>query len=154
MRSVVFATNELAIEQRIVPELREEAEVYGALVLGTRDYLHKTGFQKALIALSGGIDSSLVAAIAVDALGAENVYGVACRRGIRREGSIEDAKELAENLGIEFRIIPIEPAHGAFEEMLAPAFAGTQPGAAEENTQSRIRATVIWRCRTSSAGSC
>ena len=119
--------------------MSDEAEVYGALVLGTRDYLRKTGFKKALIALSGGIDSSLVAAIAVDAIGAENVHGVSMPSRYSSEGSIKDAKELAENLGIEFRIIPIEPAHAAFEEMLASAFEGTQPGIAEENLQSRIR---------------
>jgi NAD+ synthase (glutamine-hydrolysing) len=138
-----FSPNKLPFEGRLAAELGTEAEVYGALVLGTRDYLHKTGFQKALIALSGGIDSSLVAAIAVDALGAENVYGVSMPSRYSSEGSIKDAKELAENLGIEFRIIPIEAAHGAFEEMLAAPFEGTQPGVAEENTQSRIRATVI-----------
>jgi NAD+ synthase (glutamine-hydrolysing) len=135
--------NKLAVEARIAPELDHGAEVYGAIVLGTRDYLHKTGFEKALIALSGGIDSSLVAAIAVDALGAENVYGVSMPSRYSSEGSIKDAKELAENLRIEFRIIPIEPGHAAFEEMLAPAFEGTQPGVAEENLQSRIRANVI-----------
>jgi NAD+ synthase (glutamine-hydrolysing) len=138
-----FLPNKLAIEEHIAPELGHEAEVYGALVLGTRDYLYKTGFEKALIALSGGIDSSLVAAIAVDAVGAENVYGVSMPSRYSSEGSIKDAKELAENLGIEFRIIPIEPAHAAFEEMLAPAFEGTQPGVAEENLQSRTRANVI-----------
>ena len=135
--------NKLEIEPRIAPELDHEAEVYAALVLGTRDYLHKSGFQKALIALSGGIDSSLVAAIAVDALGRDDVYGVAMPSRYSSEGSIKDAKELAENLGIEFRAISIEPAHAAFEEMLAPAFEGTQPGVAEENLQSRIRANVI-----------
>ena len=138
-----FLPNKLAIEPRIAPELEDEAEVYAALVLGTRDYLHKTGFRKALIALSGGIDSSLVAAIAVDALGAENVYGVSMPSRYSSEGSIKDAKELGENLGIEFRIIRIEPAHAAFEEMLAPAFEGTQPGVAEENVQSRIRGNII-----------
>ncbi len=135
--------NKLALERRVAPELGHEAEVYSALVLGTRDYLHKTGFKKALVALSGGIDSSLVAAIAVDALGADGVYGVAMPSRYSSEGSIKDAKELAENLGIEFRVIPIEPAHAAFEEMLAPAFEGTQPGVAEENVQSRIRGNVI-----------
>ncbi len=143
LSDVPFLPNKRAIEDRIAPELDHEADVYGALVLGTRDYLHKTGFQKAVIALSGGIDSSLVAAIAVDALGAENVYGVSMPSRYSSEGSIKDAKELAENLGIDFRIIPIEPAHVAFEEMLAPAFEGTQPGVAEENLQSRIRANVI-----------
>ena len=131
------------VPSTIAPEPEGEAEVYGALVLGTRDYLHKTGFEKALIALSGGIDSSLVAAIAVDAIGAENVHGVSMPSRYSSEGSIKDAKELAENLGIESRIIPIEPAHEAFEEMLTPAFEGTDPGVAEENLQSRIRANVI-----------
>jgi NAD+ synthase (glutamine-hydrolysing) len=131
------------VERRIAPELDDEGEVYGALVLGTRDYLHKTGFQKALVALSGGIDSSLVAAVAVDALGADNVYGVGMPSRYSSEGSIKDAKDLAENLGIDFRIIPIEAAHAAFEEMLTPAFEGTEPGVAEENLQSRIRANVI-----------
>ena len=135
--------NKLPIEARITPEPDGEAEVYGALVLGTRDYLHKTGFEKALLALSGGIDSSIVAAIAVDAVGAENVHGVSMPSRYSSEGSIKDAKELAENLGIEFRVIPIEPAHEAFEEMLAPVFGGTEPGVAEENLQSRIRANVI-----------
>jgi NAD+ synthase (glutamine-hydrolysing) len=138
-----FLPNKLAITERIAPDLDHDAEVYRALVLGTRDYLYKTGFQKAVIALSGGIDSSLVAAIAVDALGAENVYGVSMPSRYSSEGSIKDAKELAENLGIDFRIIPIEPAHVAFEEILAPAFEGTKPGVAEENLQSRIRANVI-----------
>jgi NAD+ synthase (glutamine-hydrolysing) len=135
--------NKLAAEERVAPEIEDEAEVYGALVLGTRDYLQKTGFQRALIALSGGIDSSLVAAIAADAIGAENLHGVSMPSRYSSEGSIKDAKELAENLGVDFRIIPIEPAHAAFEEMLAPAFEGTQPGIAEENIQSRIRANVI-----------
>jgi NAD+ synthase (glutamine-hydrolysing) len=138
-----FLPNKLPIESRVVAEPEGEAEVYGALVLGTRDYLGKTGFEKAVLALSGGIDSSLVAAIAVDAIGAENVHGVSMPSRYSSDGSIKDAKELAENLGVEFRIIPIEPAHEAFEEMLAPAFEGTEPGVAEENLQSRIRANVI-----------
>jgi NAD+ synthase (glutamine-hydrolysing) len=138
-----FSPNKRVLALRIAAELEPEAEVYAALVMGTRDYLHKTGFQKAVVALSGGIDSSLVAAIAVDALGAENVFGVAMPSRYSSEGSIKDAKELAENLGIEFRVIPIEPAHAAFEEMLTPAFEGTPPGVAEENIQARIRGNVV-----------
>jgi NAD+ synthase (glutamine-hydrolysing) len=138
-----FPPNKLPVRARIASEPEGEAEVYAALVLGTRDYLHKTGFEKAVLALSGGIDSSLVAAIAVDAIGAENVHGVSMPSRYSSEGSVKDAKELAENLGIEFRIIPIAPAHEAFEEMLTPAFEGTEPGVAEENLQSRIRANVI-----------
>ena len=131
---------------RIEPELPEEAEVYAALVLGTRDYLRKTGFARALIALSGGIDSSLVAAVAVDALGAENVVGVGMPSRYSSEGSIKDAQDLAENLGIRFIIVPIEPAHSAYLEMLERPFeqlGAEGAGTAEENIQSRIRGNVI-----------
>jgi NAD+ synthase (glutamine-hydrolysing) len=133
------------VQPRIEPELSAEAEVYSALVLGTRDYLRKTGFGKALIALSGGIDSSLVAAAAVDAIGAENVVGVGMPSRYSSEGSIKDAQDLAENLGIEFMIIPIEPAHAAYLEMLEKPFEqlGGGAGAAEENVQSRIRGNII-----------
>src|SRR5207247_1479034 len=97
-----------------------------------------------LMARAGVLEeASLVAAMAVDAIGVENVHGVSMPSRYSSEGSIKDAKELAENLGIEFQIIPIEPAHEAFEVMLAPAFEGTEPGVAEENLQSRIRANVV-----------
>lgn len=138
--------NKPAVEPRIAPEPNEEAEVYAALVLGTCDYLRKTGFQKALIALSGGIDSSLVAVIAVDALGAENVAGVSMPSRYSSEGSIKDAQELADNLGIPLTIIPIEPAHSAYLEVLERPFAATgdpDPGVAGENLQSRIRGNII-----------
>ena len=131
---------------RIEPELSHEAEVYSALVTGTRDYLRKTGFKKALIALSGGIDSSIVAAVAVDAIGAENVVGVGMPSRYSSEGSIKDAQDLAENLGIRFLIVPIEPAHAAYLEMLERPFAelgGGEAGTAEENIQSRIRGNII-----------
>lgn len=125
----------------------EEAEVFAALVLGTGDYLRKSGFQKALIALSGGVDSSLVAAVAVDAIGAENVVGVGMPSRYSSEGSIADAKTLAQNLGIEFEVIPIEAAHATYLDMLEKPFArlGDEPGAgvAEENIQSRIRGNLI-----------
>ncbi len=133
-------------EGRIEPELPHAAEVYTALVTGTRDYLGKTGFQKALVALSGGIDSSLVAAVAVDALGAENVLGVGMPSRYSSEGSIADAQELAGNLGIRFIVIPIEPAHAAYLQMLERPFhdlADDHAGVAEENIQSRIRGNVI-----------
>lgn len=132
-----------AIVPRVAPEPSLEEEIYNALVLGTRDYLHKTGFNKAVIALSGGIDSSLVAAIAVDALGAENVVGVSMPSRYSSEGSIRDAQALAANLGIRLIIIPIEPAHAAYLQMLAEVFAGTEPGTAEENIQARIRGNII-----------
>ena len=132
-----------SLEARVAPALGEEAEVYAALVTGTRDYLRKTGFSRAVVAMSGGVDSSLVAAIAVDALGGENVTGVSMPSRYSSEGSIKDARELADNLGIELLIIPIEPGHAAYLEMLARPFEGREPGVAEENIQSRVRGNII-----------
>lgn len=120
-----------------------EEEVYQALVLGTRDYLGKTGFEKVLIALSGGIDSSLVATIAVDALGAENVVCVAMPSRYSSEGSLTDASLLSENLGIDLWNLPIEAPFTAYLDTLAPMFKGTEWGVAEENIQSRIRGNLI-----------
>lgn len=117
--------------------------IYKALVLGTRDYVQKTGFGKVAIALSGGIDSTIVAAIAVDALGAENVTGVALPSRYSSKGSITDAEELASRLGIQLWNLPIEPAHHGFEGLLEPVFKDTEPGVAEENTQSRVRGTTM-----------
>ena len=121
----------------------ETAEVYAALTLGTRDYVRKCGFSKVLIALSGGIDSTLVAAIAADALGSENVVGIAMPSRYSSEGSVLDAKALADNLGIELWTLPIEDAFSAYLDTLAPKFAGTETGVAEENMQSRIRGNLI-----------
>ena len=123
--------------------LEPAAEVYEALVLGTRDYVKKSGFEKAVIGLSGGIDSSLTACVAVDALGRENVVGVGMPSRYSSEGSVADAAELARRLGIEFWVVPIEPAHGAFQDMLEPYFKGAEPNMAEENVQARIRGNVI-----------
>jgi NAD+ synthase (glutamine-hydrolysing) len=120
-----------------------QREVYDALVLGTRDYVLKVGFKKVLIALSGGIDSSLVAAIAVDALGAENVVCVAMPSRYSSEGSVTDAELLAENLGIELWNLPIEELFSAYLSTLAPKFEDTDWGIAEENIQSRIRGNLI-----------
>ncbi len=146
-----FVADKPRVEPRLVAPLPDEAEVYAALVTGTRDYVRKTGFSRVVIALSGGIDSSLVAGIAVDALGRENVVGVSMPSRYSSEGSIRDAQVLAENLGIELMIIPIEPAHAAYLEMLDRPFgqtaarlgAGTEPGVAEENLQSRVRGNVV-----------
>jgi NAD+ synthase (glutamine-hydrolysing) len=124
-------------------ELEEIEEIYHALALGTRDYLHKTGFRKAIVGLSGGIDSALTAVIAADALGPENVLGITMPSRHSSRGSIEDSAELARNLGIEFWEIPIEPAHTAFADMLEQRFAGTTPNVAEENVQARIRGNVL-----------
>ncbi len=140
------AVRRQTLEPHVALEPSLEAEVYGALVLGTRDYLRKTGFSKALAALSGGIDSSLVAVVAADALGPENVIGISMPSRYSSEGSINDAKELADNLGIELIIIPIEPAHQAMLDMIEPAFAAKghpEAGTAEENIQARIRGNTI-----------
>jgi NAD+ synthase (glutamine-hydrolysing) len=128
---------------RVETALGPVHEVYEALVVGTRDYVRKNGFTDVLISLSGGVDSSLVAAIAVDALGPEHVNGVMLPSRYSSEGSVGDAIALADGLGIRTFTIPIEPAHRAFEEMLAPVFEGAAPGVAEENLQARIRGNVV-----------
>ena len=140
-----FAPNskaELSI-LRDVSELSEMEEVYHALVMGTGDYVRKAGFTKAVIGLSGGIDSALTCVIAVDALGCDNVVGVGMPSRYSSDGSIIDAKELADNLGIDFWEIPIEPAHVSFTNMLEPMFKDTNPNVAEENVQARIRGNVM-----------
>ena len=131
------------IERGCSRPLEDEAEVYQALVLGTGDYVRKNGFRKVVIGLSGGIDSSLTAVVAVDALGAENVMGVAMPSRFSSEGSLADARELAENLGIGLLTIPIEEPFSAFLNAVAEPFAGTEFGVSEENTQSRIRGTIM-----------
>jgi NAD+ synthase (glutamine-hydrolysing) len=103
----------------------------------------KNGFERVLIGLSGGIDSSLVAAIAADALGSDRVTGVLMPSRYSSEGSISDADRLAQNLGIDTVTVPIEEAHEAFTNLLAPSFEGTEPGLAEENLQARIRGTLL-----------
>ena len=112
-------------------------------MIGTRDYVRKNGFQKVLIGLSGGIDSSLTAVIAVDALGKENVVGISMPSRYSSEGSIVDARLLAENLGIELQVVAIEHPFGSYLDMLEPQFHGTEPGVAEENLQARIRGNIL-----------
>lgn len=114
-----------------------------ALVLGTRDYMRKCGFKRAVIGLSGGIDSAVTAAIAVKAVGKENVMGIAMPSPFSSQHSIDDARELAENLGIEFHIVPIEPAMKAYDTMLAPLFHGRESDVTEENIQARVRGAIL-----------
>jgi len=129
---------------RWVDRLDELAEIYQALVLGTRDYVRKNGFEKVAIGLSGGIDSSLVAAIATDAIGAENVIGVSMPSRYSSPGSKSDAESLARNLGIEFKVISIEKAFSSYLETLAEPFKDIQPDVTEENIQARIRGNILF----------
>jgi NAD+ synthase (glutamine-hydrolysing) len=129
---------------RRVDRLDELAEIYQALVLGTRDYVHKNGFEKVIIGLSGGVDSSLVAAVATDALGADNVIGVSMPSRYSSPGSKSDAKALTRNLGIEFKVISIEKAFSSYLETLAEPFKDIQPDVTEENIQARIRGNVLF----------
>jgi NAD+ synthase (glutamine-hydrolysing) len=120
-----------------------EASAYHALVLGTRDYVRKCGFEQAVIGLSGGIDSALTAAIAVDALGQENITGLAMPSQYSSENSVRDARDLAQNLGIRFEVVPIGDLFDLYRKSLAPLFAGRPQDVAEENIQSRIRGNLL-----------
>ncbi len=139
---VLFDT-ELPSSPDSTQERDKTSAVWSALVLGTRDYVRKCGFHKVLVGLSGGIDSALVAAIAVEALGAENVIGVGMPSEYSSLGSIEDAKDLAKNLGIRFELLPIHEVFAQYQHVLQPLFAGTPFGLAEENLQSRIRGALL-----------
>jgi NAD+ synthase (glutamine-hydrolysing) len=120
-----------------------EAQLFSALSLGIRDYVHKCGFKSVLVGLSGGIDSALVAVLAADALGAGNVLGVSMPARYSSEGSLSDASALAKNLGICYEVLPIEPVFKSVENQLANVFAGTKPNEAEENVQSRLRGVTL-----------
>ena len=121
----------------------DEASVYAALVLGTRDYMHKCGFQKAIIGLSGGIDSALTAVIAAEAIGPENVIGVGMPGPYSSRGSIDDARALAKNLGIRFELLSIDLAYEAYRKTLQQVFSGEKEDVTEENIQSRARGTLL-----------
>jgi NAD+ synthase (glutamine-hydrolysing) len=125
------------------PPLSDEGEVYAALVLGTRDYLGKNGFTEAVIGLSGGIDSSLVATIAVDALGPAHVHGISMPSRYSSDGSRHDAGALASLLGIDLAVVPIEEAHVAFTSMLASVLGREPSGLTDENLQSRLRGVLL-----------
>jgi len=122
---------------------RREQKIYQALVLGVRDYFRKTGYKKAVLGLSGGIDSSLTGCIAVDALGPNNVHGVSMPSRYSSDHSMDDAKTLAKNLGIDYRTISIESIIGRFDESLEEIFNGSETGVAEENIQSRVRGSLL-----------
>jgi NAD+ synthase (glutamine-hydrolysing) len=137
------ATLKPVLPQRQLQVRDLPGEIYDALVLGTHDYILKNGFEKVLIGLSGGIDSAIVAAIAVDALSSSNVVGVTMPSRYSSPGSISDAELLARNLGIKLITIPIEKVFQAYLEMLAESFEGTEPNVTEENIQARIRGNIL-----------
>ena len=126
------------------PQPSDELEaIYSALVCGTRDYVRKCGFKMVVVGLSGGIDSALVATIATDALGPENVLGVGMPSPFSSEGSLRDARRLAENLSIEFTVLPITDIYNCYRETLRPAFTGRAEDVTEENIQARIRGNLL-----------
>ncbi|MDP9399402.1 MAG: NAD(+) synthase, partial [Actinomycetota bacterium] len=127
----------------IAPLLDSDAEAYAALVLGTRDYVEKNGFAHVVIGLSGGIDSTLVALVAVDALGADRVRCVTMPSPYSSSGTLADARALAANLGVELLELPIEPTMRAYDAILAEPFAEREPDLTEENLQARIRGNLL-----------
>ncbi len=140
---VLFDTASPTASSAILPTQDGAEAAWNALVLGVRDYVRKSGFSKALVGLSGGIDSAVVAAIAVEALGAENVTGIGMPSEFSSAGSVDDARDLAERLGIRFELIAIHGAFSALSAALEPMFAGTHFGLAEENLQSRTRGVLL-----------
>ena len=131
------------VEGDVAEVLDECSEIYAALVLGTRDYVEKNGFQHVVLGLSGGIDSTLVLCVAVDALGADKVTAVTMPSRYSSEGTRNDAVRLAENLGVELLTLPIEGPMNDYEELLRDAFAGREPDITEENLQARIRGNLL-----------
>lgn len=134
-------------QERVIPTiarpLERRAEVYKALVLGTRDYVRKNGFSKVVLGLSGGVDSSLTAVIAAEAVGSENVVGVSMPSRYSSQHSLHDAATLADNLGIDYCVISIDSTFQAFLDMLAETFKGLEQNTAEENIQARIRGSLL-----------
>ena len=147
-QGALFAEDFMVVDTEKLPPVAppvagDEELVYRALVLGLRDYLHKCGFKSALLGLSGGIDSALTAVLAVDALGAENVRGVSLPSQFSSQGSLDDARVLAESLGIRYDVVPIQPAFAAMKGQLKEVFAGLPEDTAEENIQARLRGVVL-----------
>jgi NAD+ synthase (glutamine-hydrolysing) len=141
--SAEVAASSDTVGGQVADLLEPEAEVYAALRTGLRDYVEKNGFQHVVLGISGGIDSALVALVAVDALGADRVSCVSMPSPYSSEGTRADARAIATNLGVEYREIAIGPGMEAYDEMLADAFAGTDPDIAEENVQARIRGNLV-----------
>ncbi len=147
-QGALFAEDWLVVDTRQMraispPVATDEEMLYRALVLGLRDYLHKCGFKSVVLGLSGGIDSALTAVIAVEALGAENVRGVSLPSQYSSQGSLDDARVLAENLGIRYDVIPIQPAFAAVKGQMKDAFAGLPEDTTEENIQARLRGVIL-----------
>jgi NAD+ synthetase len=138
----LIVDTEAAGDSPLAP-LADEALLHDALVLGMRDYVGKCGFRSVVLGLSGGIDSALVAALAVDALGAENVRGLALPTQFSSAGSIDDARSLAENLGIRFDVVPIQGSFEALKRQMEPLFEGRPEDTAEENLQARLRGVTL-----------
>jgi NAD+ synthase (glutamine-hydrolysing) len=136
-------TGEAVAEGSPIPLLNSTEEVYKALVTGLGDYVRKNGFSQVVIGLSGGIDSALTATIAVDALGPSAVWGISMPSRFSSQHSIDDARQLAEELGIKFDVLPMDKAYAAFLEILDPVFDGTDFGVAEENLQARARGAIL-----------
>lgn len=126
-----------------IPDLVDEEKLFRALVLGLHDYLQKCGFKSAVLGLSGGIDSALTAVLAVAALGRENVRGISLPSRFSSQGSLDDARVLAENLGIRYDVIPIEAAFATAKQQLGPVFAGFAEDVTEENIQARLRGVLL-----------
>ena len=129
--------------REVIEPLSEEAEIYGALVLGTRDYVRKNSFEKVVLGLSGGVDSALTATVAVDALGSANVVGVMMPSGFSSEGSVTDSDALGANLGIRLITIPISEIMSAYDAGLGDVFSDCDPDVTEENVQARIRGNIV-----------
>jgi NAD+ synthase (glutamine-hydrolysing) len=140
---LVFFDSELGTGDRHDTHPEEVDAVYEALVLGTRDYIRKCGFERVLIGLSGGIDSSLTAAVAVEAVGRENVVGVGMPGPYSSDHSLNDAREMAQRMGIRFEVVPIGGAYDAFLHVLSPVFNGAQQDVTEENLQARLRGATL-----------
>ena len=139
-----FVVVDTASTTPVAPQpMLDEEKIYKALVLGLRDYLHKCGFKSAVLGLSGGIDSAITAVIAVDALGKENVRGISLPSEFSSQGSLDDARILAQNLGIQYGVIPIQPMFAAVRTQMKEVFAGKPEDTTEENIQARLRGVTL-----------